>query len=139
MPAKKDTLTGGTKDVNPQFYRLSVAVPAVSAAPGPALQSATQSFPVPVPKFAQQNGKAIVMEVLRVKWITGVSYDPTDTNGQLLSITGYLTTRAPQATGAGQTPFGINDPAVISSNSGTLVYQYDTGTQTILEYRYPHL
>jgi len=71
MPGKGDTLTGGTKDVNPQLYRLTVATiapagaPFTSAAPVP---SVTATFPLPINRLQQKAGKAIVVEILQARW-----------------------------------------------------------------------
>lgn len=62
--ATKDTLTGGTGDVNPQLYNLSTSTPS----PGPDGAAQTK-FPVPVYRFPLKNDRAMVMEVLRVKWV----------------------------------------------------------------------
>lgn len=55
---RRDTLTGGTNDVNPQFMNLSLTQSAADAF--------TQvTFPVPIQRL-QQAGRAQVMEVLKV-------------------------------------------------------------------------
>lgn len=55
-------MTGGTGDVNPQIYSLSVT---------PSVADATIStqFPVPVYRFPLKNDRAMVMEILRCQWI----------------------------------------------------------------------
>jgi len=57
-----DTLTGGTKDVNPQQYTINL------------VQSGNDltnniKVPVPVYRFPLKNDRAMVMEILRVQWI----------------------------------------------------------------------
>lgn len=55
---RRDTLTGGTKDVNPQYMNLSIVQSGVDVY--------TQvSFPIPIQRL-QNTGRAQVMEVLKV-------------------------------------------------------------------------
>ena len=55
---RRDTLTGGTNDVNPQFMNLQVTQSAAD--------TFTQvTFPVPIQRL-QQSGRAQVMEVLKI-------------------------------------------------------------------------
>jgi hypothetical protein len=57
-----DTLTGGTNDVNPQIYTLTVREQNIDL-------SAVNAFPVPVYRFPLKRDRAMVMEILRVQWI----------------------------------------------------------------------
>lgn len=60
---KNDMLTGGTGDVNPQTMRIQLTQLGNDAP--------SQSFtPLPIPRYPQQNGKQIVMEMLKVEFIT---------------------------------------------------------------------
>lgn len=58
----RDTLTGGTGDVNPQIFTVRGVQPTPDSA-------ATFAFPVPVPRYGATKTKATVMEILRVDWI----------------------------------------------------------------------
>lgn len=58
------TLTGGTGDVNPQVYSLTVSQTATDL-------SVVQQFPVPVFRFPIKSNRAMVMELLRTQWIIG--------------------------------------------------------------------
>ena len=61
---KSESLTGGTGDVNPQNMKIVLEQMATDAF--------AQNFtPLPIPRYPQQNGKQIVMEVL------GVTFTPT--------------------------------------------------------------
>lgn len=94
-------LTGGTGDVNPQFVT------------GRATQSAadtttTIDFPVPIQRL-QQQGRAQVLEVLKVFWfppvlpVTGAAAETID------SIAAFLTTSS-----FGTTTLTYNNPRIIS-------------------------
>lgn len=75
MPGKSagNSLTGGTGDVNPQWYKLTVVdntgaqdTSGVNTALGPFVQ---QTFPLPIPRNRNAGGnKATVVEVLKLKW-----------------------------------------------------------------------
>lgn len=58
---KGDQLTGGTGDVNPQTMQLSPVAQSVGAD-----SFVVQATPLPIPRYPQQNGKSIVMEILGV-------------------------------------------------------------------------
>lgn len=60
--ARGESLTGGTGDVNPQIYNVTVRQPGVDL-------SNITAFPVPVYRFPLKRERAMVMEVLRVQWI----------------------------------------------------------------------
>lgn len=110
MPPTKrrygETLTGGTGDVNPQTYVVSVELPVGDSA------TTVTGFPVPVPRYPGSNNRAIVMEVLEVEWILNGSVGPAAASGDNYSITAGLTTN-------GQPPQSsldlAQDPKVFSS------------------------
>lgn len=56
----RDTLTGGTKDINPQYMHLTASQSAADT-------STTTSFPIPIQRL-QAAGRAQVLEVLKVLW-----------------------------------------------------------------------
>ena len=67
MRKSKDTLTGGTKDVNPQWF----GTPQVSVGTvGTAIQTAV---PLPIQRLSSSSGRAQVMEVLKVEWHLGIT------------------------------------------------------------------
>lgn len=62
MPLKRargESLTGGTGDVNPQFYSITIVQTAADTA-------ITQAYPVPIPRYPGSANRAIVMEILSV-------------------------------------------------------------------------
>lgn len=63
MPKRRagSSLTGGTGDVNPQWMTLNVTQ-------GAADNTTTTGFALPVPRYPMQNGKSIVMEIIKVQW-----------------------------------------------------------------------
>lgn len=56
----RDTLTGGTKDVNPQYMHLTMVQSADDT-------TTTTAFPIPIQRL-QNAGRAQVMEVIKVIW-----------------------------------------------------------------------
>lgn len=61
----RDTLTGGTKDVNPQFMHLTAVQSADDV-------TTTTSFPIPIQRL-QNAGRAQVMEIIKVFWDTSLN------------------------------------------------------------------
>ena len=61
MPKRKDQLTGGSGDVNPQYMIFTVAQPGVDANTKLAQQ-------LPIPRLPTREGKNLVMEVLEVEY-----------------------------------------------------------------------
>lgn len=56
------SLTGGTGDVNPQYFVVNVPAGTVNDSVN------NVAVPLPVPKFPGNNNKAVVMEILSVDW-----------------------------------------------------------------------
>lgn len=140
MPKKADgTLTGGTGDVNPQFFRLA-APPVTITIPsaGNAGQSTTQQFPVPVPKYPTTGGMAIVMELLKVRWRNNITFNVNSVGGQIIQTTGYLSTKAPPNVGVPNVPpfTTPNDSSIVDVNQGSLGYQFVNSSTAINVYRY---
>lgn len=108
MPRKSDALTGGTKDVNPQSYKLTIGTSGIFAGTplNPFVQ--TRSFPVPINRLQQQGGKAVVMELLMVKWdyATATTIDE-DTPPYQIDLGATLSTQA-QAMASGTAPSTID-------------------------------
>lgn len=132
MPKKAGGLTGGTGDVNPQWYRLpSPSGLAFNPTGGGPEQngSVSLSVPVPVPKFSSNDGTAVVMELLKVRWTTDTSFNPNSGAGVVVSSTAWLTTKQPSNVGSGMIP-SCNNPAdgtVIDFNQGSLAFQNSLG------------
>jgi len=81
----RDTLTGGTKDVNPQFMNLVVTQTAADV-------FHQAAFPIPIQRL-QNTGRAQVMEVLKVIW--GLQEISGGTNVlKLIAVAGTLTTKS---------------------------------------------
>lgn len=59
--AKGDNLTGGSKDVNPQWFN-------VNAAQVVADVNNTVSVPLPVQRLSQRSGRSLVMEILKLQF-----------------------------------------------------------------------
>lgn len=76
--ARRDTLTGGTKDVNPQFMHLTAVQSGADA-------TTTTAFPIPIQRL-QNAGRAQVMEILKVAWYMPIAAEVDS------SIQGALTT-----------------------------------------------
>jgi hypothetical protein len=76
MPGK-GSLTGGTGDVNPQWYKFTLTDPTAytASAAGSATTTAflSQAFPIPINRLRTQGQKATVIEILKIRWQFGVS------------------------------------------------------------------
>lgn len=86
---RRDTLTGGTKDVNPQFMNLVVTQT------GNDVFTYAQ-FPIPVQRLGRA-GRAQVMEVLKIFWESSEINRVLNAQN-LYVINGYLCTQRPTAT-----------------------------------------
>lgn len=103
--AKADTLTGGTKDVNPQWYNMlcRITPPTPAWTPVAGAVTATATFPSPVSRFQQTNGKATVIEILKIFW----SFSSETSLGSAYQFfsEAFLTTKQPTA---GQPPTQVD-------------------------------
>jgi len=90
------SLTGGTKDVNPQYFHMTATQSSADAA-------TTTAFPIPVQRL-NNRGRAMVMEVLKVFWST-TSLVEVDS-----SLSGWLTTSS-----AGSTATDYSNTKIIDS------------------------
>lgn len=78
-------LTGGTGDVNPQWLNILVSMPASA--------TDTQDYQaVPVSRLPQANGRAMVIEILKVIWDVDIAVQPTLTASWLCKGICYLMT-----------------------------------------------
>jgi len=109
MPKTSSTLTGGTGDVNPQWYRLAIpSQPQVSASAGTVVVgNATVTYPTPVPKFPEKKDRAIVMELLKIMWAPDQVFNPVSAQAGKSTLTAQLLT--------------ASSPTVIPSNDGRVV------------------
>lgn len=103
MPGKGSSLTGGTGDVNPQWYKLVTTDPATygTFAPPAVLTTGvkSQAFPIPISKLRVQGQKATVIELLKVRWQVsivsnaGIPAAGHYAGGQV-NVEAFLTTKA---------------------------------------------
>lgn len=90
--AKADRLTGGTNDVNPQWYKMQTSAAPGSVVPsngGTANNNIARRFNLPINRINQTGqNTATIIEILKVRWswATGI----TGTNPWLLAVEGYL-------------------------------------------------
>jgi len=82
--ARGESLTGGTGDVNPQIYNLTIVQPIPDG-------TGISTFPVPVYRFPLKRDRAMVMEVLRVQWIVENLASVANAN----SVVGLISTSTP--------------------------------------------
>lgn len=103
-------LTGGTSDVNPQWFNIGVLQ---QDEPN---KTRTVVVPVPVNRYPQgRNGRVNIMEILKVYWETTVRLAPNNPGGHGISYAGVsavLTTRQPTAFGGQDFP-QLQDPALV--------------------------
>lgn len=83
--ARSENLTGGSKDVNPQWFGMQVSQSAIDA-------TTTQSFPLPVQRLQNRDKKSLVMEILQIQWDLPFYLPGT---GSTLVLLGMLTTKDP--------------------------------------------
>lgn len=118
MPGKrKDTLTGGTNDVNPQWWRLpTLGGPNTtysSSLPSGSAYGVEQSFPIPVQRLAQAQGRAQVMEILKIRYQFNSEMPLTNstTQGTVLTVANIATSASGNQTVPGS--YRLGDPHVI--------------------------
>lgn len=121
--ASRDTLTGGTRDVNPQFMNLKVTQTAADAF--------TQAqFPVPVQRLPAGN-RAQVMEVLKIYFTSSqLTTEAAASTAHNMLVT--LTTKSivvAQATIDEPSVFGYygknNDNAFTAAGTGLLAFDFE--------------
>lgn len=99
MSKRKESLTGGTGDVNPQWYKMNLQESANDT-------TTIQSFQLPVTRIPQSK-KVTIMEILKIAWFhSGINNTGSSANR---SITAILTTANP----GGQIPV-ITDGSIVS-------------------------
>lgn len=96
--AKSDRLTGGTNDVNPQWYKANTELLSGTGAVAPqasAVKARVGRFLLPVNRINQNSpNTATVIELLKVRWSWAAGYTfPSGNNLPVsLAIAGYLST-----------------------------------------------
>lgn len=96
--AKGDRLTGGTNDVNPQFFKQEMsAAQALTVSPGgTAFHARTVRPNLPVNRINQSSANtATIIEVLKVKWSYGYVVSAPESTSEVpyeINITGLLAT-----------------------------------------------
>lgn len=120
MPKASSSLTGGTGDVNPQQYKLEIpnGIGVFTPASQTVAGSKTQSFPLPISRLKQGNGRATVIELLKIRWNNAiqVSLNQAPHNAFYL-VQAWLSTAKPTivANPTVQSPFGATDGSVIDN------------------------
>lgn len=92
----RDTLTGGTKDVNPQYFTMTAVMSGNDT-------TTTTQFPIPIQRLPQ-GGRAQVMEVLKVYWYAS-AITVTEIDASLIA---FLTTK-----NFGSTAINYNESTII--------------------------
>lgn len=114
--AKSDTLTGGSKDVNPQWLNMLITQTGTDA-------NTTIQFPLPVQRLAQEKKKSLVLEILKV-----LADLPTlnPTPGIFFDFRLYLSTKNPNV------PVALTQQAELQlRSSGTTIWY--TSKQTAVD------
>ena len=89
----KDTLTGGTGDVNPQWLRTQFVT--TTASPG----VLSLQIPLPIQRLHNASGRAQIVEILKVMWNTDINL--LDAGNPMLTYGGYGILSTKQAPAAG--------------------------------------
>lgn len=114
------SLTGGTGDVNPQYFNMNGSTVATGS-------GVSNSFPTPIPRIPTKSGKALVMEILGASYyyFTGGLLSGIPDTSKAVTI--YVTTKNPGTTSPGN--LGVDgsvlDAVIAESNETTTgaVYQ----------------
>jgi hypothetical protein len=128
MPKKSDSLTGGTKDVNPQFLVATASVQLNDTTNASASANATVKIPNPVPRFGAQGEKSVVLEVLKIFWDADLIWDVNSGIANVWTLQSFLSTSDP----GGIPVFGSTK--VLDYIDGRLAY--DNTSTAITEYLY---
>lgn len=116
MPkGKSNDLTGGTGDVNPQYMRGFVQLPTGTFSPATGSTWVQVQLPIPISRLRQAQGKATVMELLKVFFAGSVSYQPQSPFQLVSNVT--LTTKQSSS------PVPFADPSVIAFSGTNLDVQ----------------
>lgn len=90
---RKDTLTGGTGDVNPQYFRVSnrTDLAAIIAPGGSATKTVRNIFPLPINRIRDSSGTTNVIEVLKTRWSVSIGGYPVS-QAYGVNVNSYLKT-----------------------------------------------
>lgn len=90
---RKDTLTGGTGDVNPQYFRVSnrTDLAAIIAPGGSATKLVRNIFPLPINRLRDNTGSTNVIEVLKTRWSVSLGGYPVS-QAYGVNVNSYLKT-----------------------------------------------
>lgn len=117
MPKGGSSLTGGTGDVNPQFYRIQVPNGVTVSTTAVTSASQTAAFPVPITRLRQpSSGKTTVMEILKVRWVNQLQLAVNQVpHNAIYVVQAWLSTRAPNVIAQPTviSPFGATDGSVL--------------------------
>ena len=115
MPKAGGTLTGGTGDVNPQWFRLAVQDNTLISLRATALVGISGTFPVPINRLGQKGEKVVVLEILKIRWQGGVVYPLNTAQSEYAerSLTAWLATSPPIS---GAVAGVISEPAPVPYN-----------------------
>ena len=80
MPKRKDTLTGGTGDVNPQILTITATQTAADT-------TTIIQQPLPIPRYPTAKGRNLVMEFLWVDYYDIIATTTAANTTQLITIT----------------------------------------------------
>lgn len=118
--SKGASLTGGTGDVNPQFYRLLTPLVAASTGTGVETISGSSTYPLPINRLGQKGGKAVVIELLKCRWGNLLQVASNIAQNAIYNVQGILSTKPPGPTGLGVNPWpNLVDPTIIDYNLTT--------------------
>lgn len=129
MPKGSDTLTGGTKDVNPQWMKVAIQTPTSPAiAPGGETTLDRQhQFQLPIARIGPKEKKTIVMEFLKVRWsFTREFVFAGGLPPAVLDLKAWISTKAPQSSvelevqGTTIDWFNYQDAVQLQASIGTL-------------------
>lgn len=79
-------LTGGSKDVNPQWFNMYTVATVIDG-------THCQAFPIPIQRL-KNNGKAQVMEILKVFWASSALDNAPSLGFKYQAVSAAITTRA---------------------------------------------
>lgn len=127
MP-KKDTLTGGTGDVNPQVFKIPLQiVPFTTAAGVAGAFTASAAVPIPILRLPQKADRAVIMEIVKIRWANGLFLSLPVDSAQNFIVTGT----AFIATGPSPFPVGLNPANNVYNPSDSRVVDYVTVTNAV--------
>lgn len=129
MPKKAgDTLTGGSKDVNPQWWTIPLlnGGQQIATTPSGSAQGIQLAAPIPVNRLNQPGNKALVMEVLKIRYNFEQSLGFQGSSFTGSSFTKAYVATAPFQQGGGVVGnYGPANPKVLDFCSTDLTFTYE--------------